>query len=68
MARPKVDAELQVRTSFEASRTAAECLAAAYERLVPIPCRPIRTDARLESRPPSVLAPMMPRRRSGERG
>jgi hypothetical protein len=67
MARRKGDAELQVRTSFEASRTAAECLAVAYERLVPIPCRPIRTDVWHESRSTAAAA-VPPRRRSAERG
>ncbi len=56
MARRKGKAELQVRTSFEASRTAAECLAAAYERLVPIPCRPIRSNLRLENPPTAAVA------------
>ena len=31
--------ELQIRSAFEATRTAAQCLAEAYEHLVPIPRR-----------------------------
>jgi len=68
MARRKGNAELQVRASFEASRTAAECLAAAYERLVPIPCRPIRTDVRRESPPAAAVAAVPPRHRSAKGG
>lgn len=49
MGRPKGHAELQVRIAFEATRTAPQCLAAAYERLVPIPCRPTRAAARGET-------------------
>jgi hypothetical protein len=37
--------ELEVRIAFEASRIASQCLADAYERLVPIPRRPTRQAA-----------------------
>jgi len=41
MARRK-SAELEIRVAYEANRTSAQCLAGAYERLVPIPRRPVR--------------------------
>jgi len=68
MARRKGNAELQVRASFEASRTGAECLAAAYERLVPIPLRAIRTEVRRESPPAVAVAAVPSRRRSAKSG
>jgi hypothetical protein len=37
--------ELEVRIAFEASRVAPQCLADAYERLIPIPRRPTRPTA-----------------------
>ena len=39
MARRNKHPDLDVRVSFEAARIAPQCLAAAYERLVPIPRR-----------------------------
>ena len=39
MGRRERPPELQIRSAFEATRTAAQCLAEAYERLVPIPRR-----------------------------
>ena len=39
MARRSKPAELEMRVSFEATRIAPQCLAEAYERLVPIPRR-----------------------------
>jgi hypothetical protein len=65
MARRKGDVEWQVRISFETARTAAQCLSAAYERLVPTPSRPFRTGARSES---SNLVAEAPLRRRAERG
>ena len=67
MARRKGNAELQVRVSFEASRTAAECLVAAYERLVPILRRQLRPDMRRDS-PSTAAVAVRPRHRSAERG
>lgn len=45
MARRERRPEWQVRSAFEGTRMAEQCLAAAYERLVPIP-------RRLAGRPP----------------
>lgn len=42
MARRSTPLELRLQISFEASRIAPQCLADAYERLVPIPRRLIR--------------------------
>lgn len=42
MARHNKPVELEVRVSFEAARIAPQCLADAYEHLVPIPRRPTR--------------------------
>ena len=59
--------ELRIRSAFEATRTAAQRLAAAYERLVPIPRRLPRLPA---SRGPrdTVAADAQPGPRSAERG
>jgi hypothetical protein len=43
MARRSEPPELITRVSFEAARIAPQCLAEAYERLVPIPRRPTRS-------------------------
>ena len=59
--------ELQIRSAFEATRTAAQCLAEAYERLVPIPRRLPRLAATRDPRIP-VAADAQPRLRSTERG
>lgn len=67
MVRRKGGAELQVRVTFEAARTAAQCLTTAYERLVPILCRPIRVSTRTEN-PPDVGLAEPPQRRRAERG
>lgn len=67
MARRRGDAELQVRASFEATRTAAQCLSAAYERLLPGACRTIRAAAPNEMLP-DVAVPEPSRRRRAERG
>ena len=42
MARRSKRPELTVRASFEAARIAPQCLAEAYERLVPVPRRLMR--------------------------
>jgi hypothetical protein len=59
--------ELRIRSAFEATRTAAQCLAEAYERLVPIPRRlprlPVTRGPRI-----AVAADARPRPRSAERG
>lgn len=55
MARRSKGSELEVRTSFEAARIAPQCLAEAYERLVPIPRRPTRVAA-LAGAPPSAAS------------
>lgn len=57
MARRK-SAELKLRIAFEASRIAPQCLADAYERLVPIPRRPTRTT--VVSQPPLDSTAAMP--------
>jgi hypothetical protein len=58
--------ELEVRIAFEASRVAPQCLADAYERLVPIPRRPTRPTA--ARRPPLDPAATLPPLRRIERG
>jgi len=68
MARRKGDAELLVRARFEAARTAAQCLAAAYERLVPIPYRLLAAGDRRERPPVAAVAAVAPRRRRAEGG
>lgn len=45
MARRRTGPELQVRSAFEVARIAPQCLADAYERLVPILNRPTRPAA-----------------------
>ena len=59
--------ELQIRSAFEATRTAAQCLAVAYQRLVPVPRRLPRLPV---ARGPcaAVAADAQPRPRSAERG
>lgn len=65
MARRK-SAEMDVRIAFEASRIASQCLADAYERLIPIARRPTRPAA--ANQPPlDPAAATLPLRRS-ERG
>jgi hypothetical protein len=54
--------ELEVRIAFEASRVAPQCLADAYERLVPIPRRPTRpTAAKRSSLSPAATLPPLRR-------
>ncbi len=68
MARRNKHVELEVRISFEATRIAPQCLAEAYERLVPIPRRPTR---QIECRgvPPGLSATAdQPDWRRAERG
>ena len=59
--------ELQIRSAFEATRTAAQCLAEAYERLVPIPRRLPRLRA-IRGPRIAAAADAQPRPRSTERG
>lgn len=66
MARRRTIAELRVRIAFDAARIAPQCLADAYERLVPIPCRPTRPVVRRETLPDLVAAPDLPLRRRAE--
>ena len=55
MARRSKGLKLEVRASFDAGRIAPQCLAEAYERLVPIPRRPTRAAAPVGA-PPSVAS------------
>ena len=58
--------ELEVRIAFEASRVAPQCLADAYERLVPIPRRPTRpTAASRPSLDPAATSPALWRTERG---
>jgi hypothetical protein len=57
-----------VRTVFEAARTGSQCLVVAYERLVPIPCRPTRLTARNELLSGAAVATKPLTRRRAERG
>lgn len=59
--------ELQIRSAFEATRMAEQCLAGAYERLVPIPRRLARVPVDRSPRV-AVAANAQPRLRSAERG
>jgi hypothetical protein len=69
MARRRGDAELQVRTSFEAAWTATQCLSAAYDRLVPTPSiHPIPKTVRAESLLNVVIEAKPRLRRRVERG
>jgi hypothetical protein len=59
--------EMRIRCAFEATRTAAQCLTLAYERLVPIPRRlPRQPVARGKGAGQTVG--VEPRPRSAERG
>jgi hypothetical protein len=60
---PQVKA-LEVKKRFEPSRLAAECLAQAYERLVPILRRPVPPQQAQTSLPDSIEAQPKERRRS----
>ena len=69
MARRSKRPELEVRVSFEAARIAPQCLAEAYERLVPIPRRPARLLGRGEiPRGPVAAADPPPMCRRAEGG
>lgn len=68
MARRSKHPELEVRTSFEAVRIAAQCLAEAYERLVPIPRRPTRQAERCEATVGPAATAGQPGRRRAEHG
>jgi hypothetical protein len=60
-------AELEVRVAYEVNRMSAQCLAAAYERLVPIPRRPVRPRVADPSPPAPIVDAVQPLRRT-ERG
>ena len=66
MARRSRCPELEVRVSFEVARIGPQCLAEAYERLVPIPRRPTRPAARqgAPSGPAAAAKPAPMRRRA----
>ena len=68
MGRRRNHPEPQVNISFEAARIAPQCLAVAYEQVVPIPRRPMRQPACKEgpSGPVTALDQLPPRR--AERG
>jgi hypothetical protein len=68
MARRDKHPDLDVRVSFEAARIAPQCLAEAYERLVPIPRRPTRFGAHREPLPGPSAAADRPGWRRVERG
>jgi hypothetical protein len=68
MARRRQPPEPTMRVSFEVARTAPQCLADAYERLVPIPRRPTRVTVADEPRPDLAGAADQPTRRRAERG
>ncbi len=57
-------AALEVLVSYEPARIAAECLAGAYERVLPIHRRPPRVEAHKEANHRSVAAED---RRAGQR-
>jgi hypothetical protein len=64
MGRRARKAALEVLVSFEPARIAAECLARAYERVLPIHRRPPRVDAHKDTKHRSVTAED---RRAGQR-
>jgi hypothetical protein len=64
MGRRERKAALEVLVSFEPARIAAECLAGAYERVLPIHRRPPRVDAHKDANHRSVVAED---RRAGQR-
>jgi len=68
MARRSKQPDLDVRVSFEATRIAPQCLAEAYERLVPVSRRPTRPVVRSAPPPGSSAAADRPGRRRAERG
>lgn len=68
MARRDRHPELDVRASFEAARIAPQCLAGAYERLVPVPRRLTRPAVSFAAPPGPVAAAVRPSRRRAERG
>jgi hypothetical protein len=68
MARRDRHPGLDVRASFEAARIAPQCLAGAYERLVPVPRRPTRPAVSFAARPGPVAAAVRPGRRRAEGG
>ena len=68
MARRRSSRELQVSISFEAIRIAPQCLAVAYEQVVPIARRPVRTAGSCDASPEVTGAHTNTKRRGAERG
>ncbi len=68
MARRNKSCELELRVSFETTRIAPQCLAEAYERLVPIPRRPMRRIERRSAQPGLSAATDRPGWGRAERG
>lgn len=68
MARRRKGPELQVSTSFEAIRIAPQCLATAYEQVVPIPRRPTRSAAGFDASPGLEATDAKAIRKGAERG
>lgn len=68
MARRSKDPDLEVKASFEAARIAPQCLAEAYELLVPIPRRPTRDTALTRVARATLVAPDQPGWRRAEGG
>jgi hypothetical protein len=68
MARRRQPPEPTMRVSFEAARTAPQCLADAYERLVPIPRRSTQIAARREALPSPAVVVDRPMHRRAEHG
>ncbi len=68
MARRSKNPDLEVKVSFEAARIAPQCLAEAYELLVPIPRRPTRDTALTRVARGTLVAPDQPGWRRAEGG
>lgn len=60
MARRSKDPDLEVKALFEAARIAPQCLAEAYELLVPIPRHPTRDTALARVARGTLVAPDQP--------
>lgn len=67
MSRRSRPSPLVMQVSFEAARIAPQCLADAYERLVPILRRPTRTVPKGEDLPDQRTPVSRPMRRRAER-
>jgi hypothetical protein len=66
MARRSTPPELRLKVSFEVSRIAPQCLADAYERLVPIPRRSTRPI--ISAATSATPAAALPMRRRADHG